>query len=231
MIRFTVPPASVALLLGAFACSSAGRGGAADPTLTPSTAGAAMVSSIGDTTAHGNAAADVRFLQGMIPHHAQALTMVAMIPARSTREEMRLLGERIAVSQRDEIASMRRWLESRGEYAPAVDSAGAHAHGAHAAQPPGHEAQHHAMPGMLTDEELSRLAAASGNAFDRLLLELMIRHHEGALVMVRDLFGTPGAAQEPELFGLASEIDADQRAEIDRMRAVLRVLPGGAEGL
>ena len=143
-----------------------------------------------------------------------------------------MLGQRIAVSQRDEIASMRRWLASRGEYAPSVDSAGVHVHGAHGAEaaPMVHDATHQDMPGMIGSEDLARLAAETGDAFDRLFLELMIRHHDGALVMVRTLFATVGAAQESELFDIASEVDADQRAEIERMRAMLRTLTGGAQG-
>ena len=77
------------------------------------------------------------------------------------------------------------------------------------------------MPGMLTPEEMARLAAAKGEAFDRLFLEFMIKHHEGALTMVKDLFATPGAGQESEIFAFASDVDADQRMEIERMGAML----------
>lgn len=211
-----------ALAAGAVACASPRRP-AADVRLTPSDSLDAPVAQAGrgDTTARGNSAADVAFLQGMIHHHAQALVMAAMIPSRTTRDELRLLGQRITVSQRDEIASMRRWLETRGEYAPNVDTSGAHAHGAHGAMEHEPGGGHHDMPGMLSDADMARLAAASGPAFDRLLLESMIRHHEGALEMVRALFAASGAGQEPELFGIASEVDADQRAEIERMRALL----------
>ena len=82
------------------------------------------------------------------------------------------------------------------------------------------------MPGMLTPAQMASLAAANGPAFDRLFLEDMIRHHEGALVMVHDLLGTNGAAQEPEIFQFAADIDADQRAEIMRMRGLLAPSPG-----
>lgn len=179
-------------------------------------------------TDRGNRAADVDFLQGMIHHHAQALEMVALIPERTSNPTMRLLGERIAVSQRDEIATMRNWLLRHGEYAPAIDSSGRHLHDA---QGGGHEAHgarmpaEGSMPGMLTAAQMARLAAATGSAFERLFLESMIAHHEGALAMVRELVGTAGSAQDPELFGLASEIDADQRSEIARMRAILAAMP------
>lgn len=157
---------------------------------------------------HGEA--DVRFVTGMIGHHAQALEMVALVPDRATRDDVRMMAERIAVSQRDEIALMERWLRARGEPVPGADSTHAHHGGAHAH-----------MPGMLTAEEMQRLAAASGAEFDRLFLELMIRHHEGALAMVAELFGTRGGGQESAVFHIASEVDADQRMEIDRMRTML----------
>jgi uncharacterized protein (DUF305 family) len=162
-----------------------------------------------DTTRPTHTAADVRFMQGMIAHHGQAVTMAALVPGHSRRADMRLLAERIDVSQKDEIAMMRRWLTKRGAEVP---------------DPSAH--QHHAggdalMPGMLTEAELAQLGQASGAEFDRLFLTFMIRHHEGALTMVAGLFASRGAAQEPEIFSFASEVDADQRAEIARMRAML----------
>lgn len=151
----------------------------------------------------------------MIPHHAQALVMAELVPERTNNEAIRLLAERIAVSQKDEIALMQRWLRQRGEEVPEVDL---HAH---------HRAggEHAMMPGMLTRAELDRLAAATGAEFDRLFLELMIRHHQGALTMVADLFGTPGAGQGSAIFSIASEVDADQRAEIARMERMLSTMP------
>ncbi|HEV2132615.1 MAG TPA: DUF305 domain-containing protein [Longimicrobiaceae bacterium] len=162
-----------------------------------------------DTAQRRYTEADVRFMQRMLLHHAQAMAMTRLAPTRTNREEMRLLAERIEVSQQDEMARMRRWLEARGEEVPSLDAQHAH-HGVG-----GH---HEPMPGMLTEEELARLAAARGAEFDRLFLEFMIRHHEGALVMVEELFAAEGAGREPELFQLASHVDADQRAEIARMR-------------
>jgi uncharacterized protein (DUF305 family) len=153
-------------------------------------------------------AADVRFMQGMIGHHAQALEMTMLLRSRTMRDDMRLLARRIDDSQNDEMAFMRGWLAARG--AAAADEHAHHAGGAML------------MPGMLTPEEMQRLAGASGPAFDRLFLESMIKHHEGALVMVKELFATPGAAQESEIFAFASDVDADQRIEIRRMSAVLQ---------
>ena len=161
----------------------------------------------------GYTAADVKFMQGMIGHHAQAVDMSALVAARTSRPAMKLLAERITISQRDEIAFMERWLKARGEAVPAAD---AHQHAAM-----GHGAL---MPGMLTQAELDALAKASGVEFDRLFLEYMIRHHEGAIAMVRALFASPGAGQEPELFVFAREVEADQAAEIRRMRALLSEL-------
>jgi uncharacterized protein (DUF305 family) len=154
--------------------------------------------------------ADVRFMQGMIGHHAQALEMAALLPSRTSREEMKLLAKRIEVSQADEIKMMQEWLKSRGQEAPSE-----HAHHAHGAT---------LMPGMLTPEEMARLSAASGVEFDRLFLEFMMKHHEGALTMVQELFSTPGAGQEPDIFAFASDVDADQRMEIERMGAMLKEL-------
>jgi uncharacterized protein (DUF305 family) len=155
--------------------------------------------------------ADARFMRDMIAHHGQALEMVSLVPTRSSRDDLQLLARRIRISQTDEIALMRRWLERRGESAPDE-----HAHHAqHAGDP------HANMPGMLTAAQLAQLSAATGPEFNRLFLEFMIQHHEGALMMVAELFGSPGAGQESEVFQIASEIDGDQRIEISRMRALL----------
>jgi uncharacterized protein (DUF305 family) len=167
-----------------------------------------------DTGRLRHTAADTRFMQHMIGHHAQALEMTKLVPSRTTREDARLLAGRIDVSQRDEIALMRRWLEQRGEEVPSADAQ------VHAAM--GHAPL---MPGMLTAAELDRLAKATGTDFDRLFLQYMIRHHEGALTMVKELFATPGAAQESETYQFATDVNADQSAEIARMRSLLAKLP------
>lgn len=152
--------------------------------------------------------ADVKFMQGMIHHHAQAVEMVDLLKARTRSEQMKKLGERIALSQADEIRMMRRWLEIRGQAVPA-------GHAMH---------MQSVMPGMLTQAEMQLLAAAKDTEFDRLFLEGMIRHHAGALTMVKDLFATPGAAQESDIFAFASDVEADQTAEIGRMSAMLKEL-------
>jgi uncharacterized protein (DUF305 family) len=149
--------------------------------------------------------ADVRFVQGMVAHHAQAIEMTDLVGLRSGHDDLKLLARRIALSQADEIEMMREWLSSRGEEAP-----GAHAH------------HGMTMPGMLTPDEMTQLAGATGREFDRLFLELMIKHHAGALLMVGDLFAAPGAAQDAELFAFASDVDTDQRAEIARLAMLLK---------
>lgn len=151
-------------------------------------------------------------MRGMIAHHQQALEMAALVPERTTTEAIRLLAERIQVSQTDEIAQMTRWLERRGE---STTPAGDHT---------AHHAQGEPMPGMLTPEEMDSLARARGAEFDRKFLELMIRHHQGALMMVGQLLATPGAGEEVDVYRIASEIDSDQRIEIQRMEQMLDTL-------
>lgn len=154
--------------------------------------------------------ADVRFMQGMIGHHQQAIEMAALLPERTSRDDMKLLAKRIEVSQLDEIQMMQDWLRARGQTLPDP-----HAHHQHGAT---------LMPGMLTAEEMAALGAAKGVDFDRLFLQGMIKHHGGALTMVRELFASPGAGQDGDIFAFASDVEADQQMEIDRMLLLLREL-------
>ena len=154
-------------------------------------------------------AADVKFMQGMIGHHAQAIEMADLLQGRSTSADMKLLAKRIEVSQADEIKMMQDWLQQRGQALP---------------DPHAHHTGGALMPGMLTAEEMGRLAASKGVEFDRLFLQFMIKHHAGALQMVNELFASPGAGQEADIFAFASDVDADQRMEIDRMGAMLAML-------
>ena len=167
--------------------------------------------------------ADVRFMQGMIGHHAQALAMVALIPARTSRPDLRALGERIRVSQTDEIALMKQWLRDRNQQIPA-DMSHAHDMSGHAMDMAGMSMSDSLMPGMLTTQQMTELANAKGTDFEVLFLKDMIQHHEGALTMVARLLGTTGSGQEPEVFRFAAEVDTDQRAEIARMNALLNTL-------
>lgn len=158
---------------------------------------------------------NVEFMQGMIMHHAQAVEMTALIESRTKNPDVRLLGERISRSQADEMAFMRRWLETRGEKTSMGSSGGGHSHGGHSATGP------MIMPGMLTPKQMEALRDAKGADFDRLFLRGMIQHHEGALVMVKDLLDTAGAGQDAELFNFAADVDSGQRAEIRSMQTLL----------
>ncbi|MEM6647797.1 MAG: DUF305 domain-containing protein [Bacteroidota bacterium] len=164
--------------------------------------------------------ADVAFMQGMIPHHQQALEMTALVWKHATNEGVRQMALRMEISQRDEIKMMKQWLTDRGQplEMPMGDMDGMHAH---------HNmggGMHHSMPGMLTPQQMEELANARGMAFDRLFLEGMIQHHQGAIDMVETLFNAPGAAQESTIFKFAEDVDSDQQMEIDRMRGLLRQL-------
>ncbi|HEX4817695.1 MAG TPA: DUF305 domain-containing protein [Nonomuraea sp.] len=167
-------------------------------------------------TADGAAftAADVRFMQGMIPHHAQALRMTALVPERTANRDVTLIAKRIRSSQEDEITLMRRWLQERGQDVPGTS----HAH-------PGAEP----MPGMLTEEQFAELGKARGAEFDRLFVTYMVGHHMGALRMVEQLFRSDGG-QEADIYAYATHVDADQRIEIDRMRRLLATMGGPAPG-
>lgn len=165
---------------------------------------------------------DVEFMQGMIMHHAQAVEMTALIESRTQNKELRLLGARISHTQADEINFMKRWLETRGEKIsmpmmkmdmnmPGMDMS---------------SNQHlMLMPGMLTPKQMKELENAKGAEFDRLFLKGMIQHHNGALIMVKELFDTAGAGQDAELFNFATDIDSGQRAEIKIMQTLLGEKP------
>jgi uncharacterized protein (DUF305 family) len=185
--------------------------------------------------------ADVRFMQMMIPHHAQALEMTDLVRMHATTDAVRQMALRMEISQRDEIALMQSWLRERGESVEWDGMDGEHgARGtdaAHAGHPMagegmamGDDAQVDSMdvalmPGMLTPRQMEELENARGVEFDRLFLLYMIQHHQGAVDMVADLFMTSGAAQESTVFKFAEDVDADQTMEIARMQRVLEGLP------
>ena len=160
-------------------------------------------------------AADVHFMAGMIAHHAQAVLIAGWAPTHGAGPALRALCERIVVGQRDEIAAMQRWLRERHEPVPDADARG------HTMPGMDHSVL---MPGMLSDAQLAQLDSARGPDFDRLFLTDMIQHHRGALTMVRTLIDTPRAARDGLLFQIASDISADQTAEIDRMTRMLDAL-------
>lgn len=160
---------------------------------------------------------DVEFMQGMIMHHAQAVEMTTMIESRTENKEIRLLGARISQSQSDEMNFMKRWLEIRGErISMSDDDTSGMKHSGH---------HHHLMPGMLSAKQMEALKKAAGAEFDRLFLQGMIQHHEGALTMVKELFETAGAGQDAELFNFATDVDSGQRAEIKIMKTILGEQP------
>lgn len=182
--------------------------------------------------------ADVSFMQGMIVHHLQAVEMASLVAARTTNRDIHLLARRIELSQDDEILLMKRWLENRGEstelpgghdmsgHGAAGHGGGAHDMSPHEMHGAGHDMDHGDSPmhGMLSPEQMEALAAATGAEFDRLFLEGMIQHHEGAITMVRELFASPGSGQEGDIFTFASHVEADQNIEILRMQGMLAAM-------
>ncbi len=158
---------------------------------------------------------DIEFMQGMIMHHAQAVEMVALMDTRTENRELRSLGARISHSQSDEMNFMKRWLLARGESTSMrMSGMGEMAgmdHGQHSML----------MPGMLSPKQMDALRKAKGAEFDRLFLAGMIQHHNGALIMVKDLFDTQGAGQDAELFNFTTDVDSGQRAEIRIMQTML----------
>ena len=158
--------------------------------------------------------ADVDFMSGMIPHHAQAVIMAGWAPSHGARTDVAILCERIVVAQRDEIAMMQTWLRDRGQLVPDATST------RHKMKMNGVEHEM-LMPGMLTDEEMAALDRVRGAEFDRLFLGGMIKHHQGAIDMVDVLFKAYGAAQDETVFRFASDVYADQSIEIDRMNKML----------
>ncbi|MCU1248818.1 MAG: hypothetical protein JWQ49_1847 [Edaphobacter sp.] len=199
-----------------------GAPGHSNKTLTPETASAAP---------RKPSEADIKFMQGMIMHHSQAVEMTDLLRTRSQDKEVQALGKRISISQTDEMRFMKQWLTDRGlplsEHG-SMDMAGMDMSGMdHAGMD--HASMDHmdmgpmpTMPGMLTPAQMKALAAATGPAFDHLFLTGMIQHHTGALTMVKDLFASPGAGQDPQLFDFASDVDNTQQAEIDIMRHMLK---------
>jgi uncharacterized protein (DUF305 family) len=200
------------LVTASAACSSATR--------TPASTGNRVIRTPAELVAADNGTppyteADVRFMSGMIRHHAQAVLIAGWAPTHGASSAVRTLCERIVVAQQDEIAFMQRWLRQRDKPVPDADAS-------HDMMP----GMDHSnlMPGMLTAEQLTELDRARGAEFDRLFLTYMIQHHEGAIAMVEQLFGAYGAAQDDDIFKLAADVNVDQITEIDRMRAMLAAL-------
>lgn len=151
--------------------------------------------------------ADVRFMQGMIAHHAQAIYMSRLAEARQANARLQRFALKIDQSQTTEIEQMQGWLRAHGQYVPDTSS-------------------YHTvfMTGMLTKEQMAELDRATGPEFDRVFLRLMIQHHEGALLMVKELFATPRAGQDVDISVFANDVVSVQTAEIGVMRQMLASL-------
>jgi uncharacterized protein (DUF305 family) len=151
---------------------------------------------------------DIAFVRDMVPHHQQALQMTALARTNDASADVKLLAERMEISQRDEVAQLEAWLEDQGPLPPDDHSR----HGGDGSA---------LMPGMLTDEQMAALAAARGSDFDELFLTSMIAHHSGAIAMVNDLFSRPDGGQDLWVGQFARGVDADQRVEVARMTSML----------
>jgi len=206
---------------------TAAAGQQSPPIFNPGAPGApSRVVSVDEAVALGRSTFtgdDVAFMQHMIVHHAQAVEMVALLETHGVDPGVRRLGQRIALGQQAEMDLMRAWLAERGQPLDMPGMGDAHGgmdHSAHSghAMPPSDTP---VMPGMLSPAQIQTLAAARGPAFDRLFLEGMIRHHQGALDMVDGLMAKPGAAEDTLLSDFTNSVVADQSAEILRMQSLL----------
>jgi uncharacterized protein (DUF305 family) len=213
--RLSVPAAATILLIAAPL--------AAQPSAAAAHADSAYVARArADSLRRPYTDADVHFMTGMIGHHAQAIYMSRMAPTHGASEAVRTLAGRIINAQQDEIGIMQTWLRDRGK--PVPDPV-------HTAGMPGMEGMHHMMmPGMLTDEQLAQLDAARGAEFDKLFLQFMIQHHNGAISMVKDLFGSYGAGQDEVVFKFANDVSVDQTTEVARMQRLLATILFGQPG-
>jgi len=198
-------------MIGITACSSATQ----QPIATPAAPSAASARS-----APPRSEADVQFMSGMIPHHAQAVVIAGWAATHGARSDIRILSERIVVGQKDEIALMQYWLREHGEAVPAADAT-------HMSMKMNGMQHDVLMPGMLNDAQLAQLDSARGADFDRLFLQSMIGHHEGAITMVDELLGSTRAGQDDVVYRMASDVYADQTTEIERMKKMLATVPAG----
>jgi uncharacterized protein (DUF305 family) len=212
------------------ACGGAARG-AVPPSPSPSTAPAsrsesdlaAIARARADSARHPYTAADIHFMSAMIGHHAQAIEMARMAPSHDAGGSVRILAERIINAQQDEIGIMQQWLRDRRQPVPEPHAGGMPMHSSMSA---GHAGAGHEMrmPGMLSEAQMKQLDEARGPEFDRLFLTFMIQHHRGAVVMVKELFGSYGAGQDEIVFKFASDVNVDQTTEIARMERMLATL-------
>lgn len=211
--RLALPVIAALLVLGG--CGAARSASTSGPTISPSGRSPAEIAAA-DNGIAPYTKADVDFISGMIGHHAQAVLMAGWAPSHGASSSVQGLAERIVVAQRDEIAFMQRWLKDRKETVPSASTEHMMMAGM----------DMKLMPGMLTPEQLTELDKARGSDFDRLFLQDMIQHHEGALTMVDALFAAHGAGQDEDVFKFAVDVHADQTTEINRMGLMLKAIPG-----
>jgi uncharacterized protein (DUF305 family) len=207
---------TAALLAALTVCAGArARAQAAEQgKVAPAAEAAAVAKARADSALHPYTDADVRFMSGMIGHHAQAIVMAGWAESHDASPAVRTLAERIINAQRDEIKTMQTWLRDRGKPVPEASP--------HGMKMVMNGMEHEMlMPGMLTEEQMKELDAARGKDFDRLFLTDMIQHHSGAVQMVKELFDTYGAAQDDLVFKFASDVNVDQTTEIERMHKML----------
>jgi uncharacterized protein (DUF305 family) len=216
MNRYLRLPGAALLVLASAAACSANKSLETAPRPAPTIHGdpAAIANAKPDSTRFPYTEADVHFMSGMIGHHSQAIAMAKWAPTRAASQSIKTLTARIINAQQDEITLMSQWLRQHGQKVPEATSMGIKMN---------MDGMEHvmAMPGMLTEAQMKELEASSGKKFDELFLTFMIQHHQGALAMVKELFGTPGAGQDETTFKLASDINADQETEIARMQKML----------
>ncbi|WP_159942800.1 DUF305 domain-containing protein [Nocardiopsis sp. FR6] len=233
MRRLALAAGTALVLLGASACTG-GDGeqesanviapGAPGESSTPATE--EQIASLAEEQGHNEA--DVVYLVKMIEHHAQALEMTDLVPERHEREGVERIADRISAAQGPEITAMEAWLEEN-VFGPArenpahqnfcgLEGDGTH-HGEDSDVPACElEVDHDDMPGMASEEDMERLAAAEGDEFDRLFVELMTVHHEGAVTMAEDLMAE---GKDQTVLRMANDVIAEQNAEIARMAQVL----------
>ncbi len=197
-------PLGLAVLLFA-ACAPATRGGSGT-----GQAPAPAVRTVND--------ADVEFMSGMIPHHAQAVLIAGWAESHGARRDVLVFCQRIVVGQRDEIGLMQRWLAERGLDVPAADAT------THKMKM-GDMVHEMIMPGMLNAEQLAELDKSRGSDFDRLLLKAMIGHHLGAIEMVNKLQASAGSGNDDIVYRFSSDVYADQSTEVERMTKILATIP------
>ena len=203
----------IAACVGAMACASASRSAAV---ISPTGRSPAEIAAA-DSGRPPFTKADVDFVSGMIGHHAQAVLMAGWAPSHGASASLQSLCERIVVAQRDEIAFMQRWLRERKLPVPDGDTSHMMMSGM----------DMKLMPGMLTPEELQALDKARGADWDRLFLQDMIKHHNGAIEMVETLFASNGAVQDEQIFKFASDVHVDQITEVNRMTLMLQSMQSG----